>query len=239
MAKKQIKKLTVNQFRNSVEILGIELPDGKYLCEDGSIPDKRYIKEIKQTRVSADIRSAFLAAFDVYMEKKRLEDLRDSTMKRLRETNAVLKDFPNKIQKAKGFLPYHDFVEIFQEALSEKIKREIKQYDYSFSSPYGLSYQDKHLYISREEDIEKYYRGPLVYQEYDGTFMTIPDMEKYKEYKAYIRHCSKPLSVKAKLKEDLYLGDKQWLCYTACYEIPIKKSMTPAYAKELAKKFCQ
>ena len=235
MAKKQIKKV---KMRYEEEMLAMEMVDGNFLLETGGIAYPNQIKESRQTRVSPAIREIFNEMYGKYQEKKKAEKKRDEAFAAIRELQKDFYNMPAAFQKAKGFLPYDDFVKEFYAQLPERIQREMEKYDYVIQSS-RYSGNTKYIRISREEDIQKYYHGPLVYMEYDGTFMMVDDVEKYPDYKKYIRRCSSPLSVKAKLDEDLYLGDKQWLVYAGEYKIPIKKSMTKEYAKELAKNFAK
>ena len=235
MAKKQIKKVTINYYMNPVEEIGIELPNGDYLISSGEKVQKEKIKEAKQTRLKPEVKAVFLEMYDVMVTKMKLEKTRDQVMDDLRSCNLTLRKMPDKLQNAKGYLDNKEFTNLFHDSLSDKVKREIRDYDYVFTPPFGRSMK---IQISRDVDIQKWYRGALVEQEYDGTYFIADGAEKMSEYKAYIRKYSRPLSVTGKLNEDLGLGDKNWLYYNACYEIPVTKEMTKDYAKELARKFC-
>lgn len=238
MAKKQIKKLTVSTYHSEEKILGIELPDGRFLSEKNTILNPRYIKEITQTRISSELKNVFYEMYNAQIEKDKLEKERDEIIKQIRKQQLILNQMPDKLQKAKGLLTYDEFVKIFQNTLPSRLKTEIDRFGYSYDSPMGICYSsDLSIYISRYADIQKYYHGSLTEQEYDGTYQLRHDCEKDREYKRLIQKYSKPLSVKMKISEELSLGDKDWLSYSGFYQIPIKKNMTKEYAAELANKF--
>lgn len=103
------------------------------------------------------------------------------------------------------------------------------------------NYRNVYLYVSRSHLIGKYMRHlPFVYEEYDGCVFLADDAEKDQTYKKYTKDNSRPLSVKAKLREELSIGDKTSLWYHGKYEIRLdpKRTLTKEYATELAKEFC-
>ena len=259
MAKKQIKKLTITRVyawscnwdgnldsipeknKTTIQILGIELPNGSYYLENGEIVEDKATCQIQASRtrnVPSEVRANMEHAYELIMKKKSLEKEKETISHEISEIAKQLEEIPSLITTAKGFLPYQLFVEEFKKALPSYILSEIKEYGYNFSSSYYGNGQVKDIKILRDKDIQKYFRnGSFVYEEYDGTIHMISDCEKDPEYKKYIRRSRKPLSVNQKPDEWLGLGDKDWLTYHAVYSIPIKKPMTQSYACQLAELF--
>lgn len=238
MAKKQIKKLDIHTYGDTKQILGIELPNGSFLSEKGTIIHPRQIKKVSQTRTNSATKEIFYDMYNICIRKEKLEKERDEAIRMIRQLQDILQKMPDKIQNANGFLSYQEFIGAFANALPKNLKQEIDRFAYRFETPMGICYSSENaIMLSRFADIQKYYHGVLTEQEYDGTYQLRHNCEKDREYKRLLQKYSKPLSVKQKINEGLTLGDKDWLSYSGFYQIPIKKNMTAEYAKNLAASF--
>lgn len=188
----------------------------------------------------AEARTLFKKRLDAH---EKIEKLKKEIYKKqceITEISNSFADFNEQMTHARGLITEAEFAAEFENNLSDSVKNEMRIYGYSVDTPTHIPYYPGNIHISRNVDIQKYFRhGSFVYEEYDGTIHLRGDCEKNKEYKEYIHRYSKPLSVKEKIYEVLGLGDKDWLSYHATYEITVKKPLTKEYAKELAKEFCK
>ena len=104
----------------------------------------------------------------------------------------------------------------FQESVRARLSARIPSFG---ADGWTVSLWGHRLSVRREVDIQKYYRGPLAYLEYDNTMSLVPDAESTAEGQAVIRRHRRELPLRAKLEESLSLGDKDWLVYEARYEL--------------------
>lgn len=222
-------------------ILAISVGENEYLDENG---DTYKTNEVSRTRnISPEVREAFENLKKAYLEEKKLRDKFEKIQEEYR-TNITLamqkeKEAIQELRMVRGKLSWNEFAKAFVNALPCSMKNEMELYGYSVSTPYGISYDDNHMYISRSQIIQKYFRkASLVYEEYDGCILMADKAETYPEYQKYLKEHSRPLhGIKPAIKECLYMGDKDSLCYSGTYELQLTEPLTKEYAEKLAKKF--
>lgn len=253
--RKQICKVTNNY--SDKPIYGISLGNGLFLLETGKVgktneyESKHLYTSIYSdnsfTRIEANATRNVPEDIRILLEEglvnlEKILKIRDNINKEMQEINKFedkLKVLPTKIINAKGEMTPNEFKEEFLKNLSIDLSYQIKEsYTRDF---YGEVYWDvecsnKRLSISRDYCIDKYIgeRYSFTYREYDGCLMISEEDEQYRKILKQIR---KELNCNMKIDDFLSIGDKETLNYTGYYEIPLKKTLTKEYAKELANEF--
>lgn len=241
-----IYKVSYNNYGYEGEFVGI-LADIRedvltFITEKGRMQKLIESKILKKGYIRnylTEARDLFKKRYTAYKEEMKIKEKINNLNKELQSISKDFNSFEEDMQHAKGLMTYAEFSKTVFENITKNVKDELERYDYEFETPYGIPYnEEKNLYISRNVDIEKWFRSAsFLYEEYDGTIHFTSDYEKDKNYQSILRRYSRPLSVKMKFIETLALGDKDWLSYHATYEIPLKKPLTKEYAKEIANKY--
>ena len=224
------------------EECAVEVGKDLYMTQYGDVFNETDAKSPRN--VDPNVRAAFITASEVFKKKKKLENEHKKKeaeyQKKAKEIDDVLKSSLKKIRSETGILTLNEFKDAFYNYLPDSVKEKMERSDFKVKIPCNYGYDYEHIYISKEFLIGKYMRHlPFFYEEYDGCWFMTDDAEKTSAYKQYIKKYHEELPVKLKSKEYLSCGDKISLWYGCCYEIPIKKTRTDAYAKELAKKFAE
>lgn len=250
--RKRKKSLTIVRLKQAdgKTCLAAALGDGRYLNADGYLWDeqkKRWdrwgiddVVSIGGVRASNDVRQAFAVMVSAYILERHGKGAAELAESVSRTGRKLIDDSAASIREASGLLSKTEFYDAFFDSLPGNLKDEMRAYGYGSRMCSGIGYRNDELSISREVDIEKYFRhGSFVFEEYDGTVQFVDHPEKDPGYQRILKEQSRPLSVSWPLIETLWLGDKDWLGYSAAYQIPLKKPLTKAYAKELAKTFAE
>ena len=90
----------------------------------------------------------------IYQKKEKLEEKRSKFLQEIGKQKRELDDEEviafKELRDAQGVLSLKEFVNVFYEALSDKMKAAINRYDYSVGeTPYCMGYDNTHLYIVR------------------------------------------------------------------------------------------
>lgn len=192
----------------------------------------RYIKNITFTKsITPEARKLLK---DYYQAYTKFQEEKERYQRAIEPLQKIIKGInKDTLTQAMGLLTEEDFIQEFLKYIPISARKRMEQKDFEYEI------YNRTLGIEKRIDIQKYFKPcSFVYEEYDRTLQFTTDCEKDKHYQAYIKkyQCLLP---EAKTKPHMYLslGDKDWLSCTTCYDIPLKKPLTAAYAKELAKKF--
>lgn len=226
-------------------LLATSVGEDRYIDEAGHVYKLPKDKVKRARNIPEPVKSAFHDIALNYSAKERATKRFKEEEKKyhdvVSEINAKQNRLLKELQYCQGKISMDEFIEVFYASLSDSMKQEMHTKGYEVDPPFGQSFNDdNNLYVSRHKSIQKYFRrASFLEEEYDGCVFILPDAEKYPEYKRFLKAHSAPLATKTRIKECLYMGDKDTLSYSACYEIPIKKTLTKEYAKELAAEFCK
>lgn len=241
----EIKKMNVGEVLINEKSCGIgicyEVRNGTafFLMETGAQESYPVSKVVFRAKKGINEKKQVLkeAAKDCQQIDKITDEITALIEKRrgYQESVRLVKD---KCFHADGLLTESEFLSAFKKELSSTVRNRMEENRFRiYIDPY---YSKKDLTVETDVFIQKYCRESdysFLFTEYDGTLMMETDAEKCKDYKAVINRYSRNLRVGIKPEERLGIGDKNTLIYDCCYEIPLKKSYTIEYAKELAKKF--
>lgn len=227
------------------QVLAVALDEGRYMDEEGEVVrlDKSNVKIARN--VPDEVRKSFdnMAAIWKKREKtvKKFAELQHEYNKTINDLQEQHRCAVNNLRSVRGFLSKSDFCDVFYDSLLRSVRLDMASKGYDIDTPVGVLYNDdEYLYISKSHIVQKYFRhASFLEEEYDGCIFMVDGAENYQEYQEILKRHSSPLNVKFEFNEHLFMGDKDSLCYSAYYKIPIKKNLTKEYAKELAAEFCK
>lgn len=222
-------------------ILGIE--------ENGAIiMDKVESANVTYTATKLDpvIREKLADIYDTYQKKQKIEERKKKYTNEINDLKNKIYELQNtsqkidnmlqskltKIANKKGFISQTQFVSAVKSYLSKSFLNERDKF----------SIYNSNLVIKREEEVD---RIPLTqvesyglgYVHHDGGFEqnSYEDVKDYALVKSWASKVSFKRDVaKSLVEDDFSYGDKGHVYFISCIIVPLKKSLTNEYAKEIA-----
>lgn len=222
-------------------ILGVE-QNGEIIMDKVKEVDVTYTS----TKLDPTIREKLTDIYDTYQKKQKIEERRKKYLNEMNDLRNKIHDMQEtshkidgmlqskltKIANKKGFMSHSQFIDTVQKYLSNSFLKERDKFEIYHSK----------LIIRREEEVaripltevEKYGLG---YVHYDGGF----EGNSYEEVKdsplvkgwaskvSFKKYVSKSL-----VEDDFSYGDKGHVYFISNIIVPLKKSLTSEYAKEVA-----
>ena len=225
MKKKQIVKFVNKKGKEELAI-----SDGKTfyaLSEDiwGRVAYRQVkLDNPQSTRVRTEVRKIYEEFLETVIEKEKVLNDIKKLEDRNRELSYLIDEYPNQLNKAMGLLTKEEF--------KNKILKA-----FNLGAEYSCNLHDEKIEIERRHDIEKYYRGNITREEYDGTrHIEVNTPSAKKEYNEILKRYSRRLPLKAEYNSRLTLEDKDWLVFHETYTIKFNKPLTEENCNKLIEK---
>lgn len=178
----------------------------------------------QSTRVKPEVRKIYEDFLETVIEKEKILNDIKKLENRNRELSCLIDEYPNQLNKAMGLLTKEEFKNRILKA-------------FNLGSEYSCNLYDEKIEIERRHDIEKYYRGIITREEYDGTRIIVANTPKAKkEYNEILKRYSRHLPLKAEYSNGLTLEDKDWLVIYEIYTIKFNKPLTEENCNKLIEK---
>lgn len=190
---------------------------------------KSYYTEVKidnpkPTRVKPEIRELYEKTLKAIKEIERQQKIISDAQGILDTNKDVIYFLGDALDRANGLMTKDEF--------GNRVLKELNLKGCEFEI-----YPGKFI-IEKTTDIEKWYRGALAYEEYDGSFhiASLKSEEAKKEYDYFMKRYSHKLPIKADYDAYFSIGDKRWLYLNERYSIDFNKSLSEENCLKLVKK---
>lgn len=240
MNKKQVVKATLDLSGVPEQMYGIIVDDNRVLLENGRLYNlnSSILQVSAMQNVLPEVREVLEDALLKVEALDKTEEQIESLNKRLREVNQELETvFPAKLRCARGLLSQTEFVTEFTKNLTPDIRKALDSYKVS-AQPYKKNMMILINYFAEVENWEQIAHD-ICYEEGDNEWYLQAGAEQTKLYQDIVKKYSHLLPVKeGMVREGLCFNIYPNLMYFCTYSVFVTKSLTKAYAKELADKFC-
>lgn len=249
-----MKKIVKIKLSKSKSVLAAEVRPNEYISVEGiryTNPSPEYIEETSDSEVSKELKAALHNLQYAYEELMEIEKKQDELNRQKANIQMTIKKAEKRLKDFNHDLSIADFSEAFCLALPDGLKEQMYENGFYVEVLNPISgVSDNAICIKRDaliactfEEMKTYM---FLYREYEyddeKEFYMYSDADKYLEYQRVLYANERHLSLHTERKSYLHLRDgmipkkcSNLYCCTE-YVIPLKKTLTKEYAKELAEK---
>lgn len=249
-----MKKIVKIKLSKNKSVLAAEVRPNEYVSVEGiryTNPSPEYIEETSDSEVSKELIAALHNLQYAYEELMGIEKKQDELNRQKTNIQMAIKKAEKRLKNFNHDLSITDFSEAFCLALPDGLKEQMYENGFyvevmtpiSGVSDNAICIKRDALIACRFEEMKTYM---FLYREYEyddeKKFYMYSDADQYLEYQRILCANERHLSLHAERKSYLHLFDgmlpekcSNLYCCTE-YIIPLKKTLTKEYAKELAEK---